>query len=83
MSPFLLLSKWFWALCIVITFFNARQMQTKANRQILAHPEAESGLLSANKGISDLWLCAMDRNGNRMRDWENSVGFRFLSAKER
>jgi len=51
MSPFLFVDKWYWAICIVLTFVNAGAYQVKARRQIEDHPELKQGYQTIAKGL--------------------------------
>jgi hypothetical protein len=51
MNPFLFLSKFFWAICIVVGFANAAIYRSRARRHIQAHPELEEGYRTIIKGF--------------------------------
>jgi ABC-type branched-subunit amino acid transport system permease subunit len=51
MNPFLLVSKFFWAICIVVTFGNAWIFQLRTRPHIQANPELEEGYRAIIKGF--------------------------------
>jgi len=51
MELFSLLTKWFWAVCIIVTLLNASTFRSRASRQIQAHPELEEGYRTLLKGF--------------------------------
>jgi len=46
-----LLTRWFWAVCIIVTLLNAAIFRSRANRHIQAHPELEEGYRTLLKGF--------------------------------
>jgi hypothetical protein len=54
MELFVLITKWFWAICIITTFINVAIYRSRASRQIQAHPELEEGYRALIKGFA-IW----------------------------
>jgi hypothetical protein len=51
MNPFLFLTKWFWAVCIAVSFINARMFQARARRHALDNPQLSEGYRAIIKGF--------------------------------
>jgi hypothetical protein len=54
MELFNFLTKWFWVVCIIVTFLNAAAYRFRARRQIQANPELEGGYRTLIRGFV-LW----------------------------
>lgn len=51
MTFFAIFGKWFWAICILVTFANALTFWSRARKHIQANPELEGGYRSLIKGF--------------------------------
>jgi len=51
MNPFFVISKWFWAICITVTFANAAIFRARAKKHIQQNPEMEEGYQKIIKGF--------------------------------
>jgi len=51
MTLFLLLTNWFWAVCIAVTFFNAGVFRARARQHIAENPELLEGYRTITKGF--------------------------------
>jgi len=51
MEPFSIISKWFWALCILVTFLNAAIFRFRGNKHIKKNPALEAGYKRIIKGF--------------------------------
>ena len=51
MNPFFFITRWFWALCIVMSFVNAAIMKYRAAPYIRANPELEAGYRTIISGM--------------------------------
>ena len=52
MSLFGLLSRWFWVLCIAVTFFNAATAWLNAKRRIESRPELRKGYRTLTRALA-------------------------------
>jgi hypothetical protein len=51
MELFAIMTKWFWAVCIAVTFLNAGIFRFRAQRHIREHPELADGYRSLIRGF--------------------------------
>ena len=51
MEPFNIISKWFWALCILVMFINGAVFRIRAQKHIKVNPDLEEGYTKIIKGF--------------------------------